>query len=31
VSTSCPSSVTAILPPTVGTRLTPTRMSTASS
>ena len=32
VSTSCPSGVTAILPPTVGTRLTQTRISmTASS
>jgi hypothetical protein len=29
VSTSCPSSVTVILPPTVGTRLTQTRMSMA--
>src|ERR1700747_1472839 len=27
VSTSCPSGVTAILPPTVGTRLTQTRIS----
>ena len=31
VSTSCPSGVTAILPPTVGTRLTQTRISMAES
>ena len=31
VSTSCPSGVTAILPPTVGTRLTQTRISTPVS
>ena len=31
VSTSCPSGVTAIVPPTVGTRLTQTRISTTAS
>ena len=31
VSTSCPSGVTAILPPTVGTRLTQTSISTTAS
>ena len=31
VSTSCSSAVTTILPPTIGTRLTQTRISTVSS